>query len=127
MTVNIDDIVERLSGLTVMEAMQITRLLEEKWGVSAAAPVTTVTENVAVVEEVKEEQTEFSVILTGLVSADKKISVIKEIRTITNLGLTEAKEFVETAPKVIRESATKVDAMTIKNTIEKAGGTVEIK
>ena len=127
MTVNIDDIVERLSGLTVMEAMQITRLLEEKWGVSAAAPVTTVTENVAVVEEVKEEQTEFSVILTGLVSADKKISVIKEIRTITNLGLKEAKEFVETAPKVIRESATKVDAMTIKNTIEKAGGTVEIK
>ena len=127
MTVNIDDIVERLSGLTVMEAMQITRLLEEKWGVSAAAPVTTVTENVAVVEEVKEEQTEFSVILTGLVSADKKISVIKEIRTITNLGLKEAKEFVETAPKVIRESATKVDAMTIKDTIEKAGGTVEIK
>ena len=127
MTVNVDDIVERLSGLTVMEAMQITRLLEEKWGVSAAAPVTTVTENVAVVEEVKEEQTEFSVILTGLVSADKKISVIKEIRTITNLGLKEAKEFVETAPKVIRESATKVDAMTIKNTIEKAGGTVEIK
>jgi|ERR1019366_377523 large subunit ribosomal protein L7/L12 len=125
MTTDVNDIVERLSGLTVMEALKITRLLEEKWGVSSApttAPVAQIAEPVVV----KEEQTEFTVSLITY-DATKKIAVIKEIRTITGLGLKEAKEFVESAPKVIRESVSKVDAERIKEILEAATAVVEIK
>jgi large subunit ribosomal protein L7/L12 len=125
MTTDVNDIVERLSGLTVMEALKITRLLEEKWGVSSApttAPVAQIAEPVVV----KEEQTEFTVSLITYDPA-KKIAVIKEIRTITGLGLKEAKEFVESAPKVIRDSVSKVDAERIKEILEAATAVVEIK
>ena len=126
MAIDVNSIVEQLSGLTVVEALQITKLLEEKWGVSASAPITSTVQQVAEIEVVKEEQTEFTVSLVSF-DAAKKIGVIKEIRTITGLGLKEAKEFVESAPKVIREFVSKADADKIKEVLEAASAIVEIK
>jgi large subunit ribosomal protein L7/L12 len=119
-------LVDELSGLTVMEAASLSKLLEEKWGVSAAAPAAAAAAPVAAVAAaVVEEQTEFTVILAT--AGDKKINVIKEIRTITGLGLKEAKDLVEGAPKTVKESATKDEAAKIKKVLEEQGATVEIK
>ena len=117
----IEKLVDDLSSLTVMEAADLAKLLEEKWGVSAAAPVAAAAAPAAAVEE----QTEFTVTLTG--AGDKKINVIKEIRSITGLGLKEAKDLVEGAPKVVKESATKDEAAKIKKLLEDNGATVEVK
>ena len=123
---DIAKIVEDLSKLTVMEAAELAKALEEAWGVSAAAAVAVAApagggDAAAPVEE----KTEFDVILTG--DGGKKIQVIKEVRAITQLGLTEAKTLVESAPKAIKEGVNKTEAEEIKNKIEAAGGTVEIK
>ena len=118
---------ERLSELTVLEAAELSKLLETRWGVSAAAPVATDETTVApVVEAVA--QTEFSVILTA-VSPDKKINVIKEVRAITNLGLKEAKEFTEAAgpTKVIKADVNRDEAESLKKRLEEAGGTAIIQ
>jgi large subunit ribosomal protein L7/L12 len=122
-------LVEELSSLTVLEASALSKLLEEKWGVSAAAPVavaaTPAAGGAAAVAAPVEEQTEFTVILAK--AGDKKINVIKEIRTITGLGLKEAKDLVEGAPKTVKESANKDEAAKIKKVLEEQGATVEIK
>jgi len=119
-------LVEELSGLTVLEAASLSKLLEEKWGVSAAAPVAVAAAPVAAAAAAPvEEQTEFTVILAK--AGDKKINVIKEIRTITGLGLKEAKDLVEGAPKTVKESANKDEAAKIKKVLEEQGATVEIK
>jgi len=120
---DIAKLVEDLSKLTVMEAAELAKALEEAWGVSAAAAVAVAGPAAAV--EAVEEQTEFDVILTG--DGGKKIQVIKEVRAITQLGLTEAKTLVESAPKAIKEGVNKTEAEEIKAKIEAAGGTVEIK
>ncbi len=121
---DLNTIADQLSGLTVMEAADLAKLLEEKWGVSAAAPVA-----VAAVagpgEAAAEEQTEFDVILIS--SGDKKIQVIKEVRAITALGLKEAKELVESAPKAVKEGVPKDEADEIKKKIEEAGGQADVK
>jgi large subunit ribosomal protein L7/L12 len=111
----------------VVEAAQLSKLLEEKWGVSAAAPVAVAAAPAAAaaVAEPVEEKTEFDVILT--VVGDKKINVIKEVRAVTNLGLKEAKDLVEAAPKPIKEGVKKEEAEQIKKKLEEAGATVEIK
>jgi len=121
---NLDQIVEDLSSLTVMEAAELSTLLEEKWGVSAAAPVAAAA-GPAAAGEVAEEQTEFEVVLAAF--GDKKINVIKEVRAITGLGLKEAKELVEAAPKSIKEGIKKEEAEELKKKLEEAGATVEIK
>ena len=121
---DIAKLVEELSKLTVLEAADLAKALEEAWGVSAAAAVA-VAAGPAVAAEAAEEQTEFDVILTG--DGGKKIQVIKEVRAITNLGLTEAKTLVESAPKAIKEGVSKAEAEDIKAKIEAAGGTVELK
>lgn len=121
---DIAKLVEELSKLTVLEAADLAKALEEAWGVSAAAAVAVAAGPAAAVEAV-EEQTEFDVILTG--DGGKKIQVIKEVRAITALGLTEAKTLVESAPKAIKEGINKAEAEEIKAKIEAAGGTVEIK
>jgi len=121
---DIAKLVEDLSKLTVMEAAELAKALEEAWGVSAAAAVA-VSAGPAAAAEAVEEQTEFDVILTG--DGGKKIQVIKEVRAITQLGLTEAKTLVESAPKAIKEGVNKTEAEEIKAKIEAAGGTVEIK
>lgn len=121
---DIAKLVEELSKLTVLEAAELAKALEEAWGVSAAAAVAVAAGPAAAVEAV-EEQTEFDVILTG--DGGKKIQVIKEVRAITALGLTEAKTLVESAPKAIKEGINKAEAEEIKAKIEAAGGTVEIK
>jgi large subunit ribosomal protein L7/L12 len=121
---DIAKLVEELSKLTVLEAAELAKALEEAWGVSAAAAVA-VAAGPAAAAEVVEEQTEFDVILTG--DGGKKIQVIKEVRAITQLGLTEAKSLVEAAPKAIKEGINKAEAEEIKAKIEAAGGTVEIK
>ena len=120
-------LVDELSALTVLEAAELSKLLEEKWGVSAAAPVAAaaVAAGPAAAAAPVEEQTEFTVTLTA--AGDKKINVIKEIRTITGLGLKEAKDLVEGAPKVVKESATKDEAAKIKKVLEENGASVEIK
>jgi large subunit ribosomal protein L7/L12 len=123
---DIAKLVEELSALTVLEAADLAKALEEAWGVSAAAAVAVAApaaggEAAAAVEE----KTEFDVILTG--DGGKKIQVIKEVRAITNLGLTEAKALVEGAPKAVKEGVSKTEAEDIKKKIEEAGGTVEIK
>ncbi len=120
---NLDQLVEDLSALTVMEAADLSKMLEEKWGVSAAAPVAAAA--VAGAAEAVEEQTEFDVILASF--GDKKINVIKEVRAITGLGLKEAKDLVEGAPKAVREGAKKDEAEEIKKKLEEAGATVELK
>ncbi len=124
---NLEQLVEDLSGLTVLEAAELAKMLEEKWGVSAAAPVAVaaVAGGGAAAAEEAEEKTEFDVILAGI--GDKKINVIKEVRAITGLGLKEAKELVEGAPKPVKEGVSKEEAEKIKAQLEAAGATVEIK
>jgi len=123
---NLEKIVEDLSSLTVLEAAELAKLLEEKWGVSAAAAVA-VTAGPAVGTAVApaEEQTEFTVILAAI--GAKKIEVIKEVRAVTGLGLKEAKDLVEAAPKPVKEGVPKEDAEKIKAALEKAGAKVEFK
>jgi large subunit ribosomal protein L7/L12 len=122
---DIAKLVEELSKLTVLEAADLAKALEEAWGVSAAAAVAVAAAPAAAAAEAVEEKTEFDVILTG--DGGNKIAVIKEVRAITSLGLTEAKALVEAAPKAIKEGTNKADAEEIKKKIEAAGGTVEIK
>ena len=121
---DLNKIVEELSTLTVLEAADLAKLLEEKWGVSAAAPVAAAGP-AAAAGPVVEEKTEFDVILTG--DGGKKINVIKEVRAITGLGLTEAKTLVESAPKAVKEGISKADAEKMKAQLEAAGATVELK
>ncbi len=121
---DLNQIVDSLSSLTVMEASELAKLLEEKWGVSAAAPVAVVAAGAAPAAAV-EEKDEFDVILIS--QGDKKIQVIKEVRAITSLGLKEAKELVESAPKAIKEGVSKDEAAKLKEQIENAGGQVDIK
>ena len=121
---NLEKIVEDLSALTVLEAAELAKLLEEKWGVSAAAAVAAAPAAAAAGPAV-EEQTEFDVILTG--DGGNKINVIKEVRAITGLGLGEAKALVEGAPKAIKEGVNKAEAEELKAKILAAGGTVELK
>ena len=121
---DIAKLVEELSKLTVLEAADLAKALEEAWGVSAAAAVAVAAAPAAAAEAV-EEQTEFDVILTS--DGGNKIAVIKEVRAITQLGLTEAKSLVEAAPKAIKEGVNKAEAEEIKKKIEEAGGTVELK
>jgi large subunit ribosomal protein L7/L12 len=122
-------LVEELSGLTVIEAAQLSKLLEEKWGVSAAAPVAVAAPGsggaAAAPAAPVEEQTEFTVILAA--AGDKKINVIKEVRAITALGLKEAKDLVEAAPKAVKEGVSKDEAAKIKKQLEEAGAKVEVK
>ena len=123
---DLNAIVEQLSELTVMEAAELAKLLEESWGVSAAAPVAVAAGAPAAgAEEAAEEKDEFDVILVA--AGDKKIQVIKEVRTITGLGLKEAKELVEGAPKPIKEGVSKEDASKLKELVEAAGGQVDVK
>jgi large subunit ribosomal protein L7/L12 len=124
---DLNAIVDTLSTLTVMEAAELAKLLEEKWGVSAAAPVAVAAMPIAGagVGAAAEEKTEFDAVL--LSAGDKKIQVIKEVRAITGLGLKEAKDLVEGAPKPIKEGVSKDEAAKIKEQVEAAGGQVEIK
>lgn len=117
-------IVDDLSGLTVLEAAELSKLLEEKWGVSAAAPVAVAAAGAAAGGEAVAEKTEFDVTLESV--GDKKINVIKEVRAITGLGLKEAKELVEGAPKAVKEGASKEEAEEIKAKLEAAGATVKV-
>src|ERR1700689_3317753 len=123
---DLQKLAEELSGLTVLEAAELSKLLEEKWGVSAAAPAAAAAAPVAAAAAAPvEEQTEFTVILTA--AGDKKINVIKEIRTITGLGLKEAKDLVEGAPKTVKEGVNKADSENMKKVLEAAGAKVELK
>jgi large subunit ribosomal protein L7/L12 len=122
---DLNKIVDDLSALTVIEAAELAKLLEEKWGVSAAAAVAVAGPAGAAAAPAAEEKTEFDVILTG--DGGKKINVIKEVRAITGLGLGEAKALVEGAPKAVKEGVNKEEAEKIKKQIEEAGGTVELK
>jgi len=125
---NLEKIADELSNLTVLEAAELSKLLEEKWGVSAAAPVAVAAAPGAGGGEgaaAAEEKDEFDVILAG--AGDKKINVIKEVRAITGLGLKEAKDLVEGAPKAVKEGASKDEAEEIKKKLEEAGATVELK
>jgi large subunit ribosomal protein L7/L12 len=121
---NLEKIVEDLSALTVLEAAELSKMLEEKWGVSAAAPVA-VAAAAAAPAAAAEEKTEFTVQLTA--AGDKKIEVIKEVRAITGLGLKEAKDLVEGAPKPVKEGVNKADAEKFKAQLEKAGAKVDLK
>ena len=121
---DLEKIAEDLSALTVMEAAELSKLLEEKWGVSAAAPVAVAAAGGGEAAAA-EEKTDFDVILASF--GDKKINVIKEVRAITGLGLKEAKELVEGAPKTVKEGAPKEEAEEIKKKLEEAGATVELK
>ena len=123
---DIEKIAEDLSALTVLEAAELAKLLEEKWGVSAAAPVAVAAAPAAGGgEAAAEEKDSFTVVLAA--AGDKKINVIKEVRTITGLGLKEAKDLVEGAPKDVKEGASKDEAAEIKEKLEAAGATVELK
>jgi large subunit ribosomal protein L7/L12 len=124
---DIAKLVEDLSALTILEAAELAKALEEKWGVSAAAAVAVaaVPGAGAAAAPAAEEKTEFDVILTG--DGGKKINVIKEVRAITGLGLTEAKTLVESAPKAVKEGVNKEEAEKIKKQLEEAGATVEVK
>lgn len=122
---NLEKLVDALSELTVLEAAELSKLLEEKWGVSAAAPVAVAAAPGAGGGDAAEEKTEFDVILES--AGDKKINVIKEVRPITGLGLKEAKELVESAPKAIKEGVTKEEAEEIKKKLEEAGAKVSLK
>ncbi|WP_373504468.1 50S ribosomal protein L7/L12 [Aestuariivirga sp.] len=121
---DLSKIVEDLSALTVLEAAELSKLLEEKWGVSAAAPVAAAAGPAAAAAPV-EEKTEFTVML--MAAGDKKIEVIKEVRAITGLGLKEAKDLVEGAPKVVKEGANKADSEAMKKKLEAVGAKVELK
>ena len=120
-------IVDELSDLSVLEAAELSKMLEEKWGVSAAAPVAVAAGGAQPAAESaeQEEQTEFTVVLTGY--GDKKINVIKEVRALTSLGLREAKDLVESTPKPVKEGVTKDEAEKVKAQLEGAGAAVEIK
>jgi large subunit ribosomal protein L7/L12 len=118
-------LVDQLSALSVIEASQLSKMLEEKWGVSAAAPVAVAAAATAAPAEAAVEQTEFDVILAAI--GEKKINVIKEVRAITSLGLKEAKDLVEAAPKLVKEGVNKEEAEKIKKQLEDAGANVEIK
>ena len=120
---NLEQIVEDLSKLTVIEAADLSKMLEEKWGVSAAAPVAVAA--AAPVAEAAEEKTEFDVVLAAY--GEKKINVIKEVRAITGLGLKEAKDLVEGVPQPVKEAAGKDEAEQLKKKLEDAGATVELK
>jgi large subunit ribosomal protein L7/L12 len=122
---NLEKIVEDLSSLTVLEAAELAKLLEEKWGVSAAAAVAVAAGPAAAAAAPVEEQTEFTVVLAAI--GEKKIEVIKEVRAVTGLGLKEAKDLVEAAPKPVKEGVSKEEAEKIKATLEKAGAKVELK
>ena len=125
---NIEKIVDELSNLTVMEAAELSKALEEKWGVSASAAVAVAAPGAAASDaggDAAAEKSEFDVILTAV--GDKKINVIKEVRTITGLGLKEAKDLVEAAPKPVKEGASKDEAEEIKKKLEEAGASVEVK
>jgi large subunit ribosomal protein L7/L12 len=121
---DLSKIVDDLSSLTVLEAAELAKLLEEKWGVSAAAAVA-VAAAPGAATAVAEEKTEFTVVLAA--AGDKKIEVIKEVRALTGLGLKEAKDLVEGAPKTVKEGVNKEEAEKIKATLEKAGAKVELK
>jgi len=124
---DLQNLVEELSKLTVLEAAELSKLLEEKWGVSAAAPVAVAAGPAAAAAPAApvEEQTEFTIILAA--AGDKKINVIKEVRTITGLGLKEAKDLVEAAPKPVKEGANKDEVAKIKKMLEDAGAKVEVQ
>ena len=123
---DLQNLVDQLSALTVLEAAELSKMLEEKWGVSAAAPVAAAAAPAAAAAAAPvEEQTEFTVILAS--AGEKKINVIKEVRTITGLGLKEAKDLVEGAPKPVKEAASKDEVAKIKKMLEDAGATVEVK
>jgi large subunit ribosomal protein L7/L12 len=124
---NLQQMVEDLSALSVLEAAELSKMLEERWGVSAAAPVAVAAPGAAVAaaEEEAEEKTEFDVILAA--AGEKKINVIKEVRAITGLGLKEAKDLVEGAPKPVKEAVSKEEAAKLKEQLEGAGATVEVK
>ena len=122
----LEKIVEELSALTVLEAAELSKLLEDKWGVSAAAPVAVAAVGAAAPAEAVEEQTEFTVVLTA--GGDKKINVIKEVRGVRpDLGLKEAKDLVEAAPTNVKENVSKQEAEEIKKKLEEAGASVSIK
>jgi len=123
---NLEKIVDDLSSLTVLEAAELAKMLEEKWGVSAAAAVAVAAAPAGGgAAAAAEEQTEFTVVLAS--AGDKKIEVIKEVRAITGLGLKEAKDLVEGAPKAVKEGVAKAEAEEIKKKLEEAGATVELK
>ena len=123
---NLDQLVEDLSSLTVLEAAELSKMLEEKWGVSAAAPVAVAGVAAAGGEAAAaEEKDEFDVVLAA--AGDKKINVIKEVRAVTGLGLKEAKDLVESAPKAVKEGVAKDEAEEIKKKLEEAGASVELK
>jgi large subunit ribosomal protein L7/L12 len=121
---NLATLVDNLSALTVIEAAELAKMLEEKWGVSAAAPVALAAAAAPAAEAVA-EKTEFDVILASF--GDKKVNVIKEVRALTQLGLKEAKDLVEAAPKAVKEGVNKEEAAKIKKQLEDAGATVEIR
>ena len=123
---DLQKLAEELSALTVLEAAELSKLLEEKWGVSAAAPAAAAAAPAAAAAAAPvEEQTEFTVMLTA--AGDKKINVIKEVRTITGLGLKEAKDLVEAAPKAVKEGVAKDEVAKINKMLEDAGASVEVK
>ena len=122
---DLNKIVDELSTLTVMEAAELSKLLEEKWGVTAAAPVAVAAGGAAPAADAAEEKDSFDVVLTA--AGDKKINVIKEVRAITGLGLKEAKDMVEGAPKTLKEGAKKEEAEAMKTQLEAAGAKVELK
>ncbi|HZH28422.1 MAG TPA: 50S ribosomal protein L7/L12 [Azospirillaceae bacterium] len=127
MAADLQKLVDDLSALTVLEAAELSKMLEEKWGVSAAAPVAVaaVAAPAGGAAAAAEEQTEFTVVLAD--AGDKKINVIKEVRTVTGLGLKEAKDLVEGAPKTVKEGVSKEEAQKIKKLLEDAGAKVDIK
>ena len=122
---NLEKIADDLSGLTVMEAAELSKMLEEKWGVSAAAPVAAAAAPAAADTAEDAEKDDFDVILASY--GEKKINVIKEVRAVTSLGLKEAKDLVEGAPKTVKEGVKKEEAEEIKKKLEAAGATVELK
>ncbi len=122
---NLNDLVEKLSALSVLEAAELSKLLEEKWGVSAAAPVAVAAAGAAAPAAAAEEKTDFTLFLAD--AGANKINVIKEVRAITGLGLKEAKDLVEAAPKAVKEGVSKEDADKFKKLLEAAGAKVELK
>jgi len=122
---DLSKLVDDLSSLTVLEAAELAKLLEEKWGVSAAAAVAVAAPGAGAAAAPVEEKTEFTVVLAG--AGDKKIEVIKEVRALTGLGLKEAKDLVEGAPKNVKEGVSKEEAEKVKAQLEKAGARVELK
>ena len=122
---DLSKLVDELSNLTVLEAAELAKLLEEKWGVSAAAAVAVAAGPAAAAAAPVEEKTEFTVVLAAI--GDKKIEVIKEVRALTGLGLKEAKDLVEGAPRPVKEAVNKEEAEKIKATLEKVGAKVELK